>query len=115
MTFVKFQEIFHTKYPDGEVISHGKFGGTQKNMKTTVIFQPSGKCYSYYGAYEDVLNKIGFKVISKERFTEAEMRLKRLVDLNGKMGFFGEIVNNDAEIQSLAQQIKTYREEYTIA
>ena len=115
MTFAKFQEIFHTKYPDGEVISHGKFSGTQKNMKTTVIFQSPGKCYSYYGAYEDVLNRIGFKVISKERLLEAEMRLNRLVDLNGKMGFFGEIVNNDAEIESLAQRIKTYREEYIIA
>lgn len=115
MTFAKFEALFHSKYPEGEVVSHGKYGGTEKNKKTTVIFEPMGKSYSYYGAYEDVLCKMGMKVISKERFAELELRLESLAKWNGKEGFFGEIVNNDHEIAHLTEELRMYREEYTIA
>lgn len=115
MTFKRFEEIFHAKYPDGEVIAHGQFGGTEKNKKTTVVFERNGKCYSYYGAYEDVLKKLGFDVISKERLAELEARLDNYKQWNGTDDFFGGVCDYTAEIKELTERIEHYKKYFIIA
>ena len=117
MTFQKAHEIFMTKYPEGELVQHGKFGGTQKNMKITVIFKRGGRCYEYYGAYEDVLCRIGFKVISKERLAEARIRLADLKARHGKVcEFFGTYtVDNSEEIAKLEAFLAEVEADYIVA
>ena len=115
MTFKKFEEIFRSKYPDGFVAPHGKAGGTEKNKKTYVTFEQYGKAYEYYGAYEDVLSKIGINVISKERLAECEARLDQLRKWDGTDDFFGGQVDNSKEIEELLKRIELYKAEYIIA
>lgn len=116
MTFMRFEEIFKSAFPEGEVFSHGEFGGTEKSMKTTAVFAPGGKCYSYYGAYDIVLQKMGLKVISKERFREMEIRLEDLKARNGKEdSFFGFTVDCSKEIEELEKKLGEYRRDYIIA
>ena len=109
MTFNKFEEIFRSKYPDGVIAMHGKAGGTEKNKKVYVAFQPSGKAYMYYGAYEDVLCKMGFNVISKERLAEVKLHLETEKERHGKPNmFFGGVVDNSEEIARLEKMIAEY-------
>ena len=117
MTFQKAHEIFMTKYPEGELVQHGKFGGTEKNQKITVIFKRGGRCYEYYGAYEDVLCRIGFKVISKERLAETEIRLCDLKARHGKKcEFFGEnTIDNSDEIARVEAFLQEVHDNYIIA
>ena len=115
MTFKRFEEIFHSKYPDGYVAPHGKAGGTEKNKKTYLTFVRYGKAYMYYGAYEDVLSKLGFNVISKERLAEVKLRLATLKERNGEDDFFGGKVDNTEEIEKLEKRIRQYESEYIIA
>ena len=117
MTFAKAHEIFMTKYPEGELVQHGKFGGTQKNMKITVIFKRGGRCYEYYGAYEDVLCRIGIKVISKERLAEAEINLQHLKEQHGKVcEFFGtHVIDNSKEIARVEAFLQEVHDSYIIA
>lgn len=115
MTFKRFEEIFHSKYPDGEVIAHGKLGGTEKSKKTTVVFCKHGRSYSYYGAYEDVLTRIGFKVISRQRLGELKARLEQYKEWHGTDNFFGGTCDYREEIRAITEEIKEYEEEYIIA
>ena len=84
MTFKAFQTIFLSKYPNGEAIPHGALAGTEGTLKTSIVFKPGGRCYSYKGAYEDVLCKLGINTISKERLHGMEKQLVRLIYENGK-------------------------------
>ena len=115
MTFQKAQEIFSTKYPDGELVQHGKMGGTEKNRKITVIFKDGGRCYEYYGAYEDVLCRVGINVISKERLAEMKQRLTTCIARNGKPDFFGGVMDCSDEIRDLQNRIAEYESEWIIA
>lgn len=115
MTFKKFEAIFRTKYPDGDIAMHGKAGGTEKNKKVFVAFVPGGKAYMYYGAYEDILCKMGFKVISKERFAELQARLAWYKDKDGKPDFFGGVCDYKADIERYEKQLEQYKAEYIIA
>ena len=114
MTFKKFEEIFRTKYPNGDVCMHGKGGGTEKNGKVFVAFEPCGKVYMYYGAYEDVLCKMGFKVISKERLAEAKIRLETYEKRHGKPDFFGGVMDYSQDIEELEKRIAEYETEWII-
>lgn len=115
MTFKKFEQIFHSKYPNGSVFAHSKFGGTELNRKTTVIFEHRGKCFLYYGAYEDVLCKIGINCISKERFDALEARLACYIEQNGTDDFFGGTFDWTSEIEQLTREIEQYKTDYIIA
>ena len=117
MTFKKFQSLFATKYPDGEVFPHDVFchGESGKIQKVGVVFKPNGKVFMYRGAYEDILCKIGINVISKERFSELEMRLERLNEWNGTDDFFGGVIDNTEAIQKLESQIAEYKANWIIA
>ena len=117
MTFARFQEIFASKYPDGEVWMHDVFehGQRGKRQKVAVVFKPNSKVYMYAGAYEDVLYKVGINCISKERLAEAEIHLKDLKKSNGKPDpFFGFTIDNSKEIEALEKQIEQYKTEWVI-
>ena len=120
MTFKKFEEIFLNEYPDGHVVMHGKFGGTEKNKKVTITFNSNGKVYSYYGAYEDILNKVGIPVISKQRFAEVEQRLNTFKERHGtpKLGMFSkknnEVYDYSEEIKEYEMILDNYRNNYII-
>ena len=115
MTFGKFKELFNTKYPDGEVISHGKMGGTEHNKKTTVVFTPNGKCYEYYGAYEDILNRLGIKVISKSRLNDTELALKHYKEWHGQPKFFEDgFEDYSTDIERLTREIENIHTNYII-
>lgn len=106
MTFKKFEELFKTKYPEGEVVAHGQFGGTERNKKTTVIFKPEGKCYEYYGAYEDVLCRVGIDVISKHRYQSMKASLEWYKKDHGTPKLFGGTVDHSETIARLTKEIE---------
>ena len=114
MTFRRFEEIFKTRYPDGWVLPHGKLGGTEKSMKTTVCFSPNGKSFLYCGAYEDILCKMGIKTISKARLAETKIRLSDLRERNGKENLFGMIIDNSREIDRVEEFLSEIEREYII-
>ena len=110
MTFKKFEELFKTKYPYGSVCRHGDFGGTEKNNKIAVAFdnRPTHvKAYLYYGAYEDVLKRVGILVVSRARLYSMEQSLESLKEGNGKRSIFGvadfsrDIATLEAEIEEI--------------
>ena len=115
MTFKTFESIFLSKYPDGSVFAHGAFGPTEKNRKVAVTFTPDGLVYEYYGAYEDVLTKMGFKVISKARLMEMETRLADYTERNGQDDFFGGSFDYTNEIKTLSSEIEAIKANYIVA
>ncbi len=121
MTFKRFEEIFLSKNPGGMVVAHGQFGGTERNNKTTVVFRNGGKAYSYYGAYEDVLCKMGINTISKERLESLQKQLARLQEENGRTeeSCFDDdepwIINWDREIAELEARLEDIKKNYIIA
>lgn len=64
MTIKQVNEIFRTKYPNGEIIQKGKFHDLNSRVAvcfdTTPVFH---KSYEYtYTSYVDLLNKLGFNL-----------------------------------------------------
>lgn len=117
MTFKKFEEIFLSKYPEGSISMHAKTGSSVKSHKVSVAFVPHGLVYEYFGAYEDVLCKMGFKVISKERLSEARVNLAHLKERHGKVcEFFGtHTIDNSKEIARLEAFLAEVEAEYIVA
>lgn len=85
MTFKRFEQLFKTKYPEGEVFMHGEFALTEKNGKVAVVFNSANpKVYEYYGSYQDILLRVGVKVLYKKDIESAEKRLQQLKEEHGK-------------------------------
>ena len=114
MTFRKFEELFKSKYPNGMVCKHGEFAQTEKNKKVALVFSETNKVYEYYGAYEDILNKIGIPVISKERFASLEQTLEQYKRWHGTEDFFGGVRDCSADIAKYTAEIENYRANYAI-
>ncbi len=114
MTFREFEKLFKSKYPEGDVTAHGKFGGTERNNKTTVVFGRGGKCYEYYGAYEDILCRCGIKVISKSRLRDIECALERYKKWDGKVSLFGTVCNHKQDIARLEEELKNIHKNYIV-
>lgn len=117
MTFKKFESLFKGKYPNGTVYPHDVYehGVPGRVQKVAVEFAPGGKVYKYAGAYEDILCKVGVKVISRERFESLCSSLKALTDANGTQDiFFGGVIDNTAEIEDLTRKVDEYRKNYQI-
>lgn len=116
MTFNTFNQILTDHIPTAHAVMHGKFGGTEKNKKVSISFTENGKVFEYYGAYEDILTKIGILTISKDRFECLTSRLARLECENGTEDeFFGlGTFNYDKEISDLKTEIKNYEDNYLI-
>lgn len=121
MTFKKFEELFHQKYPDGQVWMHDEFchGQSRCRQKVAVVFKPQTKVYMYAGAYEDILNKVGISVISKQRFAELLARLEQYKrwqdDHGGTDGFFGIPVDYSKDISKLEAEIEQIKKDCIIA
>ena len=111
MTFKKFEELLKTKYPEAGACMHSKFAGTEHNKKVEIHFTPEGKCYEYYGAYEDILNRLGMKVISKSRLASEESALRRYKEMQGKPDpFFGIFNSDDNGVLDYSKEITEYEE-----
>lgn len=75
MTEKKANEIFRTKYPDGEICRKNT---TSAKSKYWVKFNSNGKVYYYSNtSYAELLNQFGFKVVYKHDVIAAEEILKR--------------------------------------
>ena len=92
MTESRANEIFRTKYPEGEIC---RKNSTSAGNKYWVTFNPNGKVYYYSGtSYQQVLGKLGFKIAYQSNIDTAKAAVeryeKKLIDLkNGiKPAFF---------------------------
>lgn len=72
MTVKQANELFKTKYPEGEFFG-SKFGSNfalddngRMYGKCALCFKKTGKVYIYSGTYESVLESLGFTVPSLE-------------------------------------------------
>lgn len=119
MTEARANEIFRTKYPEGEIT---RKNASSAGWKYFVVFNKGGKAY-YYGctSYAELLNRFGFKIVYKHDLVSAEETLKKyeqqLEDAkNGKFQPFAFIFTKQtpetekAEIESLQAQVDTYKE-----
>lgn len=119
MTEKKANEIFRTKYPEGEIC---RKHSTSAEWKYWVTFKPNGKVYYYScSSYAELLNRFGFKVVYKHDIKSAEETLnsyeKQLEDAkNGKFSVFAFafIERNEEtekqEIENLQKQVNEYKE-----
>ena len=70
MTEERANEIFKTKYPEGEI--RRKYS-TSAGNKYWVTFNPNGRVYSYSAtSYAELLRKFEFNVIYKHDLRNAE-------------------------------------------
>lgn len=117
MTFKKFEELFHQKYPDGQVWMHDEFchGQSRYRQKVGVVFKPQTKVYMYAGAYEDILNKVGISVISKARYNELLARLEQKKRWHGTDDFFGGVMDCSEEIAEIEAELERIKKECVIA
>ena len=75
MTEARANEIFRTKYPEGEIT---RKNASSAGWKYFVTFKPNGKAY-YYGctSYAELLNRFGFEVVYKHNIEFAKATLER--------------------------------------
>ncbi len=99
MTFKTFEDLLHTKYPEAGACPHGKFGGTSRTNQVEINFTPAGKCYCYYGSYQDILLRLGIKVVYQADIDRAKRHIARLKSEHGQPGLFGGIRDLSNEIQ----------------
>lgn len=76
MTEKRANEILRTKYPEAEIVKN--MGGVA-NGRIAVIYQPGGKVYAYQASsYQQVLAKLGFKILYKHNVDNMKEEIKRL-------------------------------------
>ena len=78
MTEERANEIFRTKYPDGEIVrKHASSAG----YKFFVVFKEGGRAYHYdRPSYAQLLNSLGFAVAYEHDILAARSALKRAQD-----------------------------------
>lgn len=119
MTEARANEIFRTKYPEGEIT---RKNASSAGWKYFVTFKPNGKAY-YYSctSYAELLNRFGFNVIYKHDLESAKTTLERYTKEleEAKAGKFSEWAFIFTEqtpetekyyIQDLQAQVDTYTE-----
>ena len=112
MTFIEFETIVKSKYPQAEVFRHGEFVGNKINV--AIVFTPQSKVYKYNGTYCEVLNKLGFKAIYKHNLEAVKNALaKARAEHRTKDEFFGLEIDNTEEIARLEANLGEY-ESYII-
>ena len=114
MTEARANEIFKTKYPEGEIINGKNFGGSCAG-RMVVIFNKGGKVYQYNAtSYQAILERFGFKILYKHNVKAYERQIESLeksIADGGERDFFDasgwhsysrdEIKIMQAEIQRL--------------
>ena len=108
MTFKKFEELFLSKYPNGEVVAHGQFGGTEKNNKVAVIFNPNSKVYEYYGSYQTILNRLGIKVLYRSDVEWAKNKLAYYKENDGTPSPFSLFRNTPRDYSKEITEYEKY-------
>lgn len=105
MTFKRFEEILKIKYPEASACAHGQFGGTERSNEVEINFTPRGKCYTYYGSYQSILNRVGIPCISKSDIVDTKNRIEYLKETNGRPNPFSLFrktpIDNSKEIEEL--------------
>lgn len=120
MTEARANEIFKTKYPEGEIC---RKNSTSAESKYWVTFKREGKVYYYSGAsYQQLLEKLGFPIAYKSNIKNIENQIadytKQLENLkNGTkpilFNIFGDESDREAtenEIAFLKEQIEQKKE-----
>ncbi len=76
MTEKKANEIFRSKYPEGEIV---RKNASSAGSKYFVVFSKGGKVY-YYNAqsYQELLGRLGFQIAYKHDIINAEAIISRL-------------------------------------
>lgn len=113
MTIKQANDIFRTKYPEGEIIQRGCMGGASK-VATSVIYQEGGKVYSFnVQNYVELLQRLGFKVLYKrqvERMTADIEKMQKVIENNGEENiFFGFMELSEQRKQELLSTIAEYQ------
>lgn len=119
MTESRANEIFRTKYPEGEICRRNT---TSAGNKFWVTFKPNGKVYYYAcSSYAELLNRFGFNIVYKHDVESVEETLKRyeqqLEDAkNGKFDTFAFVFverneeTEKQEIEDLQKLVNAYKE-----
>ena len=108
MTFKTFEAIAAEHRPDVVVHADKTFGGVPD---IAVYFKRTdgthSKVYSYRGSYQQVLNRLGIKVVSKSDIHNIKYQIELLNARNGKPNLFTKrIINNSTEIARLQAQLE---------
>ena len=116
MTFTKFEELLHTKYPEASACMHGKFAQTEHNNKVEIHFNKFSKCYLYYGSYIQILNRLGIKTVYKADIDMKKAEIARLREENGQPNpfFEGDLIDNTLVIKDIEADLKMYEDEHYI-
>lgn len=120
MTEKKANEIFRSKYPEGEIC---RKNSTSAGSKYWVTFNKGGKVYYYSStSYSELLGRFGFKVIYKHDVETAKKYIEKYEkDLNDLLNgvkppffnAFGLKSDEEAmadEIAYAKEQVKTWKE-----
>ena len=113
MTEKKANEIFRTKYPEGEIVRRNN---SSAGNKFWVTFKPEGKVYYYAcSTYQELLTRFGFKIAYKHDIESVKGIIagyeKKLEDaMNGKFSVF-DFVFCERNEESEKQIIEYYKEQ----
>lgn len=120
MTEKRANEIIRTKYTDATIFKRNSFGGTN-TTHLAVVFSPNGKVYDYYGlSYQQVLAKLGFKILYKHN---VESMNRRIAELEKQIADRGEenrfhlfdkrdfIPYTDEEVNERERELESIRKE----
>ena len=113
MTEKRANEIFRTKYPEGEIVRRNN---SSAGNKFWVTFKPEGKVYYYACAtYQELLSRFGFKVAYKHDIDTIKERISyyegKLADaLEGKFSVF-DFAFCERNAQTEQQVISEYKEQ----
>lgn len=120
MTEARANEILRTKYPEATIYNGKRFGGSCIG-RMVVVFKEGGKCYDYCASsYQQVLEKLGFKILYKHNVEAYKRRLK---ELEKKISDRGEenkfhlfdkrdwITFTDEEIKSMIEELTRIKKE----
>lgn len=120
MTEARANEIFRTKYPEGEIV---RKNASSAGWKYFVVFKHGGKVYEYgCTSYQQLLGRFGFNIAYKHDIENAKEQLskyeKQLEDAkNGKFQPFAFVFvertkeAEEEEIKSIQKEVNEWKEE----
>lgn len=120
MTEKRANEILRTKYPKARIYNGKRFGGATSS-EMVVVFDEGGKCYNYSASsYQQVLEKLGFKILYKHN---VESMNRRIAELEKQIADRGEenrfhlfdkrdfIPYADDEVKARERELESIRKE----
>ena len=102
MTEQKANQIFKTKYPEGEIVRRNN---SSAGNKFWVTFKPEGRVYYYSCAtYQELLSRFGFEIVYQHNVTSVKEYIdkleKQLAELkSGKGNKFADLFGISLEDQ----------------